>query len=227
MPTWSTLTLQNSNSPLIEQLIFFHDNILIILSIITILILFIIISITINKSYQFNLTENQNIELTWTILPRIFLILIAFPSLQILYLIDEFNKPLITLKIRGNQWYWTYEYTNFKKIEFNSYIINNNSIFRLLDTDNRIILPFNVQIQALITSLDTIHAWTIPSLGVKIDALPGRLNQCFFSINRPGIYFGQCSEICGINHRFIPIRIESINLINFLKWIKISLNNLK
>lgn len=221
MITWSNLNFQNRASPLIEQIIFFHDHTLIILIIITILVGYIILRLFFNKFNNRFLSENQLIELIWTIIPAITLIFIALPSLKLLYLLDELNNPLITLKTIGHQWYWRYEYSDFKNIEFDSYIIQleNNQNFRLLDTDNRVIIPINNQIRILITASDVIHSWTIPSLGVKVDANPGRLNQTRFFINNPGLFFGQCSEICGTNHRFIPITIERIPLKNFINWI--------
>lgn len=223
MATWSNLNLQNGASPLIEQIIFFHDHTLIILIIITILVGYLISSLLFNKYINRYLLEGQIIELIWTILPAITLIFIALPSLRLLYLLDELNNPLITLKSIGHQWYWRYEYSDFRNIEFDSYIIPQNEItptnFRLLDVDNRIILPINNQIRILVTATDVIHSWTVPSLGVKVDANPGRLNQTNFYINRPGIFYGQCSEICGANHRFIPIVIERISIKNFINWI--------
>nr|YP_009728187.1 cytochrome c oxidase subunit II [Euproctis seitzi]QIA46634.1 cytochrome c oxidase subunit II [Euproctis seitzi] len=223
MPTWSNLNLQNSASPLMEQIIFFHDHTLIILIMITILVGYLMISLFFNKFINRFLLENQMIELIWTILPAIILIFIAFPSLRLLYLLDELNNPLITLKSIGHQWYWSYEYSDFNNIEFDSYMIQNNEMnnynFRLLDVDNRIILPMNNQIRIMVTATDVIHSWTIPSLGVKIDANPGRINQTNLFINRPGIFYGQCSEICGVNHSFMPIVIESISIKNFINWI--------
>lgn len=222
MATWSNLNLQNRATPLIEQVIFFHDYTLIILIIITITVGYLIINLLFNNYINRFLLENQLIELIWTILPSVILIFIALPSLRLLYLIDELNYPLITLKTIGHQWYWSYEYSDFKNIEFDSYILNfpeNNSNFRLLDVDNRVTLPLNNQIRIIVTSSDVIHSWAIPSLGIKIDANPGRLNQTNLFINRPGLFYGQCSEICGANHSFIPIVIESINLKNFIKWI--------
>nr|YP_006575954.1 cytochrome c oxidase subunit II [Aporia crataegi]AER26666.1 cytochrome c oxidase subunit II [Aporia crataegi]AXU98813.1 cytochrome c oxidase subunit 2 [Aporia crataegi]QWT29597.1 cytochrome c oxidase subunit II [Aporia crataegi] len=222
MATWSNLNLQNSASPLMEQMIFFHDHTLIILLMITILVIYLMMNLFFNKFINRFLLEGQMIELIWTILPAITLIFIALPSLRLLYLLDELNNPLITLKSIGHQWYWNYEYSDFNNIEFDSYMINesnNLNNFRLLDVDNRIILPMNNQIRILITSTDVIHSWTIPSLGVKVDANPGRLNQTNFFINRPGIFFGQCSEICGANHSFMPIVIESISMKNFINWI--------
>nr|YP_010329917.1 cytochrome c oxidase subunit II [Neocerura liturata]UNP54678.1 cytochrome c oxidase subunit 2 [Neocerura liturata] len=223
MATWSNLNLQNSTSPLMEQIIFFHDHTLIILIMITILVGHLMFKLFFNKYINRFLLEGQTIELIWTIFPAITLIFIALPSLRLLYLLDELNNPLITLKSIGHQWYWSYEYSDFKNIEFDSYMIPsnelNNNNFRLLDVDNRIILPMNNQIRIMVTATDVIHSWTIPSLGVKIDANPGRLNQSNFYMNRPGIFFGQCSEICGANHSFMPIVIESISTKNFINWI--------
>lgn len=223
MATWKTLTIQDRASPLIEQLIFFHDHTLIILLIITVLVGYIISSLFFNKFNYRYLLEGQIIELIWTILPAITLIFIALPSLRLLYLLDEIRNPLITIKTIGHQWYWSYEYSDFKNIEFDSYIIPTNEIknfnFRLLDVDNRIVVPFNSQIRILVTAADVLHSWTIPSLSVKIDATPGRLNQINFFINRTGIFFGQCSEICGANHSFIPIVLERISTKFFINWI--------
>nr|ATL58851.1 cytochrome c oxidase subunit II [Apatura laverna] len=222
MATWSNINYQNSASPLMEQIIFFHDHSLVILIMITILVMYLMINLFFNSYINRFLLENQMIELIWTILPAITLIFIAIPSLRLLYLLDELNNPLITLKSIGHQWYWSYEYSDFNNVEFDSYMINSNeeiNNFRLLDVDNRIVLPMNNQIRILVTATDVIHSWTIPSLGVKVDANPGRLNQTSFFMNRPGIFFGQCSEICGANHSFMPIVIESISIKNFINWI--------
>nr|YP_010958791.1 cytochrome c oxidase subunit 2 [Demobotys pervulgalis]WNB40539.1 cytochrome c oxidase subunit 2 [Demobotys pervulgalis] len=223
MATWSNFNFQNSASPLMEQIIFFHDHTLIILVMITILVGYLMIKLFFNKYINRFLLEGQMIELIWTIIPAITLIFIALPSLRLLYLLDELNNPLITLKSIGHQWYWSYEYSDFNNIEFDSYMtpINemNSNNFRLLDVDNRITLPMNNQIRIMVTATDVIHSWTIPSLGVKVDANPGRLNQTNFFISRPGIYYGQCSEICGANHSFMPIVVESISIKNFINWI--------
>nr|AML26059.1 cytochrome c oxidase subunit II [Staphylinidae sp. BMNH 1274252] len=223
MATWKTLTIQDSASPLMEQLMFFHDHTLMILLMITVLVGYIMIMMFFNKFNYRYLLEGQMIELIWTILPAITLIFIALPSLRLLYMLDEINSPLITIKTIGHQWYWSYEYTDFKNIEFDSYMIPTNEMkifnFRLLDVDNRIAIPFNSQIRMLVTAADVLHSWTIPSLSVKIDATPGRLNQINFFINRTGIFFGQCSEICGANHSFMPIVLESISPKYFIKWI--------
>nr|YP_002265538.1 cytochrome c oxidase subunit II [Chaetosoma scaritides]ACF35097.1 cytochrome c oxidase subunit II [Chaetosoma scaritides] len=228
MVTWKTLLLQDSSSPLMEQLSFFHDHALLILIVITILVGQLMMNLFYNKYINRYLLEGQLIELIWTILPAITLIFIAMPSLKLIYILDEINNPALTIKTMGHQWYWSYEYSDFKNIEFDSYMIPmnemSNSNFRLIDVDNRISIPFKSQIRMLISSSDVIHSWTIPSMGVKIDATPGRLNQISFISNRTGMFFGQCSEICGANHSFMPIVLESISPIFFLKWMNKMIN---
>jgi len=167
--------------------------------------------------------EAQEIETIWTILPAIILLFLALPSLRLLYLTDELRQPGITLKAIGHQWYWRYEYSDFIDVEIDSYIVPVSDLspgeFRLLEVDNRVVLPIHLEIRVLVTAADVIHSWTVPSLGVKVDAIPGRLNQLGFTIRQPGVFYGQCSEICGANHSFIPIAIESVNLKSFIKWI--------
>nr|YP_010894809.1 cytochrome c oxidase subunit II [Amiota dentata]WJW73322.1 cytochrome c oxidase subunit II [Amiota dentata] len=223
MSTWSNLGLQDSASPLMEQLTFFHDHTLLILIMITILVGYLMFMLFLNSFINRFLLHGQMIEMIWTILPAIILFFIAFPSLRLLYLLDEINEPSLTLKTIGHQWYWSYEYSDFNNIEFDSYMIPTNELlnsgFRLLDVDNRVILPMNSQIRILITAADVIHSWTIPALGVKVDGTPGRLNQTNFFINRPGLFYGQCSEICGANHSFMPIVVESIPVYYFVEWV--------
>jgi cytochrome c oxidase subunit 2 len=183
-----------------------------------------IISTIFNTNIDQHILESQGLELFWTIVPRFVLIFIGLPSIRLLYLLDEVYKPSLTIKTIGHQWYWSYEYSDFLNIEFDSFITPTkgleNEIFRLLDVDNRTPIPLKSQIRILITAADVLHSWTVPSLGVKVDATPGRLNQINFFSTRPGIYFGQCSEICGANHRFMPIVIESLPPQAFIKWIK-------
>nr|YP_010546981.1 cytochrome c oxidase subunit II [Anabropsis tonkinensis]UYI31636.1 cytochrome c oxidase subunit II [Anabropsis tonkinensis] len=223
MATWSNINLQNSASPLMEQLTFFHDHTLLILTMITVLVAYIMASLFFNKYTHRYLLEGQTIEVIWTILPAVTLIFIALPSLRLLYLLDETLEPLVTVKTVGHQWYWSYEYMDFTNPrEFDSYMIPYNEMnengFRLLDVDNRTTLPMNTQIRMLVTAADVLHSWTIPALGVKVDATPGRLNQTSFFMNRPGLFYGQCSEICGANHSFMPIVIESVNTKTFIAW---------
>nr|WHM51500.1 cytochrome c oxidase subunit II [Coptotermes testaceus] len=223
MATWLNMSLQDGASPIMEQLVFFHDHVLMIMLMITTTVSYMMITLIRNKQTSRFMLEGQMIETTWTIAPAIILVFIAMPSLRLLYLMDEVHNPALTLKAVGHQWYWSYEYSDFTKLEFDSYMIpqeeQQESTFRLLDTDNRIVLPTNSPIRLIVTAADVLHSWTIPSLGVKTDATPGRLNQTSFSISRPGILYGQCSEICGANHSFMPITIESVPAKNFINWV--------
>nr|YP_010191959.1 cytochrome c oxidase subunit II [Thyonella gemmata]QZM06628.1 cytochrome c oxidase subunit II [Thyonella gemmata] len=223
MATWAQLGLQDASSPLMEELIYFHDYALIILTLIIILVFYGLISVLSSSFTNRFFLEGQELETIWTIIPAIILIFIAFPSLQLLYLMDEVNTPYLTVKAIGHQWYWSYEYTDYNNIEFDSYMTPTEDLQngepRLLEVDNRLILPFQNPIRILITSSDVIHSWAIPSLGIKMDAIPGRLNQTSFLINRTGLFYGQCSEICGANHSFMPIVIESVPFNTFQNWI--------
>nr|AQP27374.1 cytochrome c oxidase subunit 2 [Aderitotermes cf. fossor BDIT074] len=223
MTTWLNLTLQDSASPIMEQLIYFHDHALMIMLMIITTVFYTMISIIQNKQTSRFILEGQMIETIWTIAPAIILVFIAMPSLRLLYLMDEIHNPVLTLKTVGHQWYWSYEYSDFTKLEFDSYMVQQEDLqtnmFRLLDTDNRVVLPMNSPIRMIVTAADVLHSWTVPSLGVKTDATPGRLNQVSFSINRPGILYGQCSEICGANHSFMPIAIESVSTNQFINWV--------
>nr|YP_010147354.1 cytochrome c oxidase subunit II [Plautia crossota]QQP22165.1 cytochrome c oxidase subunit 2 [Plautia crossota] len=223
MATWGNIMIQDANSSLMEQLTFFHDHTVMILSMITLMVAYIMIMLTKNKLINRYLLEGQTIELIWTLMPAVTLIFIALPSLRLLYMIDEINNPSITLKVIGHQWYWSYEYSDFSDTEFDSYMKPANELMpeeiRLLDVDNRTVLPMNTQTRVVITAADVLHSWAVPSLGIKIDAVPGRLNQGTININRPGLMYGQCSEICGANHSFMPIVIESTTTEKFLNWI--------
>nr|APD14904.1 cytochrome c oxidase subunit II [Labidura japonica] len=224
MATWANYGLQNSAAPLMEQLTFFHDHTLFILLMITVMIGYLMGSLLFNQQINRYLLEGQTIEVIWTVLPAVTLIFIALPSLRLLYLLDEVSMPSLTLKVVGHQWYWSYEYSDFSDVEFDSYMLPLTDMsdggFRLLEVDNNIVLPVLTQIRALITAGDVLHSWAVPSLGVKIDATPGRLNQTSFFINRSGLFYGQCSEICGANHSFMPIVIESVPVNWFLNWLK-------
>nr|AWV83941.1 cytochrome oxidase subunit II [Tettigades lacertosa] len=224
MANWSNISLQDASSPLMEQLIFFHDHTLVILILVTVVVGYMMGTLVFNNMVNRLLLEGQLIELIWTLLPALTLIFIALPSLRLLYLLDEVNNPLLTLKIIGHQWYWSYEYSDFLDVEFDSYMKSTMDLklneFRLIETDNRLVLPFNTQIRLMITSSDVLHSWAMPSMGMKVDAVPGRLNQMSILINRPGLLYGQCSEICGANHSFMPIVIESVDNNMFLNWLK-------
>lgn len=223
MAHWGQLSFQDAASPVITQLIGFHDHAMLVLTLVTSVVVYALFSLLFNKLSCRFILEAQQVETIWTILPAITLLFLALPSLRLLYLIDEVSQPALTIKAIGHQWYWSYEYSDFDAIEFDSYIVPNWALnpgdFRLLEVDFRTIVPIGVETRILVTSADVIHSWAIPALGIKIDAIPGRLNQVGFTINQPGIFYGQCSEICGANHSFIPIVLEAVRHQAFTDWI--------
>jgi len=182
------------------------------------------------KPIKFN--HSSILEIIWTIIPAVILIFIAIPSFALLYSIDELIEPEVTLKIIGHQWYWSYEYaddmlvttkSNKEPLMYDSYMLNVDDLrykkpFRLLDVDNIVYLPVNTHIRLLITSADVLHSWSVPSFGVKLDACPGRLSQASLFIKRKGKFYGQCSEICGVNHGFMPICVRSVSRHVFKVW---------
>nr|YP_010610710.1 cytochrome c oxidase subunit II [Opisthoteuthis grimaldii]WAP91530.1 cytochrome c oxidase subunit II [Opisthoteuthis grimaldii] len=223
MALWGQTGFQDANSPLMEQLIFFHDHSMFILIIILTLVMYMSLLLMTNKFSCLLICESQKIETVWTIIPSLILLFLALPSLRLLYLLDETNNPLLSIKVMGHQWYWSYEYSDFINIEFDSYMTPTQNLtlgnYRLLETDHHLIVPMKTNIRMIITSADVIHSWTIPSLGIKIDAIPGRLNQLMIYPSRPGLFYGQCSEICGANHSFMPISLEVINMNSFISWL--------
>nr|YP_009057611.1 cytochrome c oxidase subunit II [Nemertopsis tetraclitophila]AGZ63905.1 cytochrome c oxidase subunit II [Nemertopsis tetraclitophila] len=224
MTFWSSWGLQDASSPLMEQLIFFHDHAMLVLILIISLVGFISVSLVSSKFSGRYLLEYQEVEAIWTVLPGVVLIFLALPSLRLLYLLDEINESVITLKVVGHQWYWSYEYSDFLDVEYDSYMISEEDLdlgdYRLLEVDHRVVVPFCVDVRVLVTAADVLHSWTVPSLGVKADAVPGRLNQLSFYCSRSGVFYGQRSEICGANHSFMPIVVESLNISDFISWVK-------
>jgi len=168
--------------------------------------------------------HGTTIEIAWTLTPSFLLLFIAVPSFALLYSIDEIVDPALTIKAIGHQWYWTYEYSDYSQnLVFDSYLIPEEDLeigqLRLLEVDNRIVLPINTHIRIIITAADVLHSWGVPSLGIKCDAVPGRLNQTSLFIQREGVFYGQCSELCGTNHGFMPIVVEAVSLENYISWI--------
>nr|QWV61768.1 cytochrome c oxidase subunit 2 [Agonoscena pistaciae] len=216
---WNKISLYDNASPIMEQLIMFHDYSMMIITSILSLVFFIMIKTIMNQLYSSMILENQTIEIIWTFIPTVILTFIALPSLHLLYIMDEITNPVLTIKILGHQWYWSYEYNDFTSIEFDSYM-STEATFRLLEVDNSTPLPVSCQTRLITSSLDVLHSWTIPAMGVKMDATPGRLNQMSIFPNRTGTFFGQCSEICGANHSFMPIAIDIIPINYFISWIK-------
>jgi cytochrome c oxidase subunit 1 len=229
------LYFQDSASPQMEAIIELHNNIMFYLFAILFSVGWIMISIV--RNYISTNTNISNkylnhgtlIELIWTITPAFILILIAFPSFKLLYLMDEVTDPNLTLTVEGHQWYWSYQYVDFLNsddefIEYDSYLVPESDLekggLRMLEVDNRIILPELTHTRFMISAADVIHSFACPALGIKCDAYPGRLNQMSVHINREGTFFGQCSEICGILHSSMPISIQSVSLEKFLLWLQ-------
>jgi cytochrome c oxidase subunit 2 len=229
-----TIGFQDGVSPGYTGIVELHDNIFFYLVVIAILVFWMLGS----TIYYFNfnkvkithkyLVHGTLIEILWTIFPAIVLLAIAIPSFRLLYILDEVTLPTITVKVTGHQWYWSYEYSDYETesgdpIEFDSYMIPDSDLeigqIRLLEVDNPIILPSNTHIRFIVTSTDVLHDFAIPSAGIKIDATPGRLNQSSFYSEREGELFGQCSELCGTYHGFMPIQVEVGSVENYLSWI--------
>jgi len=226
---------QDSASPQMEGIVEIHNYIMYFLTAILIGVGWILIhnvrayAYTVSPISHKYLKHGTLIELIWTITPAIILILIAFPSFKLLYLMDEVSDPSMSILAEGHQWYWSYQYPDFlnednENVEFDSYIVPESDLeegtLRMLEVDNRVILPESTYIRFIITSGDVIHSFSCNALGIKCDAYPGRLNQVSVFINREGIFYGQCSEICGILHSSMPIVIESVSLEKFLLWLE-------
>jgi cytochrome c oxidase subunit 2 len=237
---WQT-GFQDPATPSVEGMIHFHNYLLLFLIVIGMIVFWLLykVIITFNNKVSFKaekFTHSSVLEIVWTILPAIVLLLIAIPSFTLLYSLDELIDPTITLKIIGHQWYWSYEYSDYNTLQggetlaFDSYLINTEDLtkgaFRLLEVDNRVILPINTHIRLLVTAADVLHSWAVPSFGLKVDACPGRLSQASLFLKREGVYYGQCSEICGVNHGFMPIVVKGVPVETFIEWVTSKLDNL-
>ena len=228
--TPTQLNLRAAATPQMERITDFHDMLLWVITIIVIFVtgLLLWVALRYNKKTNPNpskTTHHVMLEILWTVLPVIILIVIAVPSFKMLYYLDRVEEPEMTLKITGYQWYWGYEYQDHEGIIFDSRMIPEDEIDeaagqrRLLSTDNKVVLPIDTNIQILVTAADVLHAFTVPAFGIKKDAVPGRLNETWVRIDKPGTYFGQCSEICGLNHAYMPIEIEAVTKEEFQQWL--------
>ncbi len=221
---------QTAATPSMAEIHWFYDFFLLPVMVgisVLVLLLMAYIMIRFRRSANPNpskVTHNSLLEVIWTGIPALILIVIAIPSLRILY--DQETLPVaepdLTIKITGQQWYWSYEYPDHDGLEFDSYILDDDELTegqpRLLTTDTQVIVPVDKYIRLQITSDDVIHAWALPAAGVKMDAVPGRLNEIWMKIDKPGMYYGQCSELCGINHGYMPIMVEAVTEQEFEAW---------
>lgn len=232
-PKPTSLGLQPAASPQMERLLSFHDDVLmIVITAITIFVLALLIWVVLRYNAKANpvaskTTHNVPLEIIWTAVPVIILIIIAIPSFKLLFYLDRVPTPEMTLKVSGYQWGWTYTYPDQGDIEFNADYIVDEELDqyipdgmgrRLLETYNPVVLPVGKDIQVVLTASDVLHAWTVPAFGAKKDAVPGRLNEMWFHIKEPGIYAGQCSEICGIRHAYMPISVYAVPEAEFTAW---------
>lgn len=217
MMTWNRIFFHSPSTYMIELVISMHDYVIIFLCSIMILVLFNLTYCRYIQFFNHEFYRRHQLENIWTLIPFLVLLMIIIPSLTSLYILDTCIFCGLSVSIVGHQWYWSYFYKDFKDRSFDSYILpKEERTLRLLDVDNRLCIPNLLPVRFMVTSADVIHSWTIPSFGVKIDAIPGRINQFCFSTKRSGIFFGQCSEICGANHSFMPIVLESVPFKSFL-----------
>ena len=230
------INFQPAATPVMERIHNFHNMLLIIEGLIVLLVLVLMVIIIVRFRASANpvpskTTHNTPLEVIWTVVPILILVAIAVPSLRLLFYMDKIpksgpeatNYPKMTLKITGHQWYWSYAYPDNGNFTFDSNIIPDEDLKpgqpRLLSVDNRVVLPINTNVRLLITSGDVIHDWAVPSFGVKTDAVPGRINETWIRIERTGTYYGQCSELCGINHGFMPIAVNAVTKKDFDAWV--------
>ena len=227
------VSFQDPATPVMEGIISLHHDLLFMITVIGIFVAWVLFRTTLNFHHTRNpvpsdITHNATIEVIWTVTPSLILMVIAVPSFALIYSMDEVIDPAVTLKVQGFQWYWVYEYSDYadkegNAISFESYMVAEDDLeegqLRLLEVDNRVVLPTNTHLRVLVTASDVLHCWAVPSLGVKIDACPGRLNQISLFIKREGVYFGQCSEICGVNHGFMPIVVEAVPVEKYVSWV--------
>ncbi|MFQ5972320.1 MAG: cytochrome c oxidase subunit II [Alphaproteobacteria bacterium] len=223
------LGVQDAATPVMREMDAFHDLLLVIVTAIAVLVLTLLLYVIWRFRSGRNptpsgTTHNTLIEVLWTAVPVLILVFIAIPSLRLLFFTDEVADADMTIKAIGRQWYWTYEYPDHGDFAFDAFIVSDEDLSpgqpRLLETDNRVVVPVGKKIRLITTSSDVLHAWAVPAFGVKIDSVPGRLNETWFLVEKPGVYYGQCSELCGTGHGFMPIAVEAMSEARFETWVE-------
>ena len=221
------MNFQEAATPVMEDIIDFHNLLLVIETIIVLFVLGLMLIIIVKFNSKANPTPSKTthhtaLEVVWTVVPIIILIVIAVPSMKLLFFQDKAKNPEMTLKIIGHQWFWSYQYPDNGNFEFDSNIVPDDEIkdgqVRLLEVDERVVLPVNTEIRLLMTSDDVIHNWAMPAFGVKLDTVPGRTNETWIKVTKTGTYYGMCSELCGVNHGFMPVRVDVVSKADFAKW---------
>lgn len=222
------LGLREAASPTMERLNSFHNGLLILILVISVFVLLLLMYIMIrfraarNPNPSKN-THNTLLEVVWTVVPILILVAVAVPSFRLLYFADRTADAELTIKAIGSQWFWSYEYPDHDNLAFDAVMVEDEDIqegqVRLLSTDNDVVLPVNTNIRILTTANDVIHSFAMPNLGIKLDAAPGRINETWVRIEREGMYYGQCSELCGVRHGFMPIAIRVVSKDEFARWV--------
>ncbi|MBL6863503.1 MAG: cytochrome c oxidase subunit II [Rhodospirillales bacterium] len=216
-------------TPVMEQIIDFHNLMFFVEVGIVLLVLGLMVYIVVKFNSKANpkptkTTHNTTLEVLWTVIPIVILIIFAVPSMKLLFFMEKAQNPEMTLKVTGNQWYWSYQYPDNGNFEFDSNIIPDEDIKpgqrRLLEVDNQVVLPVNTEIKVLLTARDVMHNWAVPAFGIKIDTIPGRINETWMKVTKIGTYYGQCSELCGVAHSRMPISVKVVSKEDFKKWLK-------
>lgn len=221
------LGFQPSATTIMDSIDSFHDLLLWVIALISVFVLALMIYVSVRFRASANpvpsrTTHNTTIEVLWTVVPVLILVAIAIPSFRLLYFTDVTPQAEMTIKAIGRQWYWSYEYPDHGNFSFDALMTDAKDLKpgqpRLLQTDNHVVVPVNTNIRVLVTGADVLHAWAVPAFGVKKDGVPGRLNETWFRAKREGIFYGQCSELCGTNHGFMPITVEVVSKEAFARW---------
>jgi cytochrome c oxidase subunit 2 len=226
MPRPGEMNFQEPATPTMERVVGFHDQLLVIITLITLFVLGLLVYVMIRFNEKRNpvpskTAHNTLIEVAWTVVPVLILVYIAAQSFPLLYFADHTSEPEMTLKATGHQWYWSYEYPDHGGVAIDANLNwEATGEHRLLETDNHVIVPVNTKIRLQTTADDVIHAWAMPSFGVKLDSVPGRINETWFEVLREGVYYGQCSELCGNGHGYMPIVVEAVSKEKFDGWVK-------
>ena len=221
--------LQDPVTPIMDKFVEFHNLLLVVIFAVSIFVIALLAYVCVKFSAKNNpvpskTSHNTLIEIIWTVVPIIILVMITVPSIKILYYNESIENADMTLKVIGRQWYWSYEYPDHDNIAFDSYIIEDEDLkdtdIRLLSVDNQVVLPVDTTIRIQTTGADVIHNWAVPAFGTKLDAVPGKLNEGWIRVEKTGTYYGQCSELCGTRHGFMPIAVKVVSKENFEKWVK-------
>jgi len=222
------LGFQEAVTPIMHQITTFHDFLLILITVITLFVLALLVYVALKFNSRANpkpsrTTHNTTLEVLWTVVPIVILLVIAVPSFRLLFAQYDFPKADLTLKAIGNQWYWTYEYPDQDNLTFDAVLVEEADLKpgqpRLLTTDNEVVVPVNKNVHVLVTATDVLHNWTVPAFGVKVDAVPGRILRTWFRAEKTGTFYGQCSELCGTRHAFMPIKVRVVSDEEFASWL--------